>query len=124
MSLDSGYMSSDNISSLSDAKVDAYIVAGKGEKDKLVTEDKKINKSHFSYDSQKDIFICPAGNILKLKSIGKNRAYKAKEIACAGCIYPKRCTAKRNDIPTIYTDNKGIILAAMAEKMKKVFVLT
>ena len=119
MSLDSGYMSSDNISSLSDAKVDAYIAAGKGEKDKLATEDKKINKSHFSYDSQKDIFICPAGNILKLKSIGKNRAYKAKDKVCAGCSYQKRCTAKRNNIPTIYTDERGIILATMAEKMKK-----
>ena len=100
-------------------KVDAYIAAGKGEKDKLATEDKKINKSHFSYDSQKDIFICPAGNILKLKSIGKNRAYKAKDKVCAGCSYQKRCTAKRNNIPTIYTDERGIILATMAEKMKK-----
>jgi len=55
MSLDNGYMSSSNISALADAKVDAYIAAGKGEKDSLPD---KISKSNFSYDSQKDIFIC------------------------------------------------------------------
>ena len=116
MSLDNGYMTSGNISALTNSKVDAYIAAGKGEKDSLPD---KIGKSQFSYDSRKDIFICPAGHILKLKSSGKNRVYKAKEMVCAGCIYQKKCSAKRNDIATIYTDNKGIILATMKEKMKK-----
>jgi len=116
MSLDNGYMSSSNISALADAKVDAYIAAGKGEKDSLPD---KISKSNFSYDSQKDIFICPVGVVLKLKSSGENRVYKAEEMVCGGCSFQKRCSVKRNDIATIYTDDKAIILATMKEKMKK-----
>jgi len=116
MSLDNGYMTSGNISALEDAKVDAYIAAGKGEKDSLPG---KIGKSNFLYDSGKDIFICPAGVVLKLKSSGENRVYKSEEMICGGCSYQKRCSAKRNDIATIYTDDKGIILATMKEKMKK-----
>ena len=116
MSLDNGYMSSGNISALEGAKVDAYIAAGKGEKDSLPN---KISKSNFSYDSSKDIFICPAGVVLNLKSIGENRVYKAEEMVCLGCSFQKRCSAKRNGTPTIYTDDKAIILAAMKEKMKK-----
>ena len=118
ISLDSGYATAENITALTGAKVDAYIATGKGEKDILPDNSKKIGKPHFSYDSGKDTFICPAGHILKLKSIGKNRTYKADGRVCAGCIYQKRCTTKRGNIATIYTNDKGIILAAMAEKMK------
>ncbi len=76
MNLDNGYMSSGNISALEDAKVDTYIAAGKGEKDSLPD---RISKSNFLYDSSKDIFICPGGAVLKLKSIGKSRVYKAEK---------------------------------------------
>ena len=114
MSLDNGYMTSGNISALVGAEVDAYIAAGKGEKDSLPG---KIGKSNFSYDSGKDIFICPAGVVLKLKSIGKGRVYKAEEMVCGGCSFQKRCAAKGNN--TIYTDDKAIILAVMKEKMRK-----
>ncbi|MBM3703043.1 MAG: transposase, partial [Actinobacteria bacterium] len=113
MSLDNGYMSSGNISALAGAKVDAYIAAGKGEKDSLPD---KIGKLNFSHDSSKDIFICPAYVVLKLKSIGENRVYKAEEMVCGGCSFQKMCSVKRNDIATIYTDDKGIILATIKEK--------
>lgn len=78
MSFDNGYMGSDNISTLSCAKIDAYIATGKGEKDSLPDNSKKIDKSHFSYDSSKDIFICPAFHILELKFISRKRTYKAR----------------------------------------------
>ena len=98
MSLDNGYMTSSNISALEGAKVDAYIAAGKGEKDNPADTAKKISKSQFSYDSQKDIFICPAGVVLKLKSSGENRVYKAEEMVCIGCSFQKRCAAKIIDL--------------------------
>jgi len=41
--------------------------------------DKKIGKKNFSYDSKKDIFICPAGAVLKLTYCGKGRICKAKD---------------------------------------------
>jgi len=64
ISADSGYRSSDNIEALKDSKVYGYIATGKGEKH--ISEDKKIGKKNFSYDSKEDIFICPAGHKLEL----------------------------------------------------------
>ncbi len=118
-SLDSGYRSSDNILALEGNKIDGYIATGKEEKDNSKDTNKKIGKSKFSYDDKKDIFICPCGNILKLKSIGKKSAYKAAGRVCKGCSLKNKCTANKGNTATIYTDKSGIILAAMAEKMKK-----
>ncbi|MBM3710344.1 MAG: IS1182 family transposase [Actinobacteria bacterium] len=116
---DSGYRSSDNILTLEESKIDGYIATGKGEKDISQDTNKKIGKSQFLYDSQKDIFICPAGALLKLKSIGENRVYKAEEMVCGGCSLKNICSASKGSTATIYTDESGIILAVMAEKMKK-----
>jgi len=119
ISADSGYRSSDNILALEESKIDGYIATGKGEKEVSQDTDKKIGKSQFSYDIKKDIFICPAGALLKLKSSGENRAYKAEEMVCKGCSFKNKCSACKGSTATIYTDDSGIILAAMAEKMKK-----
>lgn len=119
LSLDCGYITAENISSLSHLKIDGYIAAGKGEKDIFGQDSKKIGKCHCNYDSKKDEFICPAGHVLKLKFIGKERVYRKDDKVCAGCNFQKRCVAKRGNRPTIYTDDRGIILAAMKEKMQK-----
>jgi len=119
ISADSGYKTSDNILALEGSKIDGYIATGKGEKDNSQDTDKKIGKSQFLYNSEKDTFICPAGVVLKLKSSGENRVYKAEEMVCGGCSFKNICSAKKSNTATIYTDESGIILAAMAEKMKK-----
>jgi len=119
VSADSGYRSSDNISAIQNAKIDGYIATGKGEKDSSHDTDKKIGKSQFSYDSKKDIFICPAGHRLQLKSIGKKRVHKADDKICEGCSFKNKCTVSSDGTATIYTDKSGIILTAMVEKMEK-----
>ena len=118
VSADSGYLSSDNIGALEDSKVDGYIATGKGEKDLSKITDKKIGKKNFSYDSKEDIFICPVGHRLELKSIGKKRIYKGYGV-CEGCSYKNKCSASKGSNATIYIDEGGIVLAKMAEKMKK-----
>ena len=117
ISADSGYKTSGNILTLADNNIDGYIATGKGEKDNSQDTDKKIGKSQFLYDSQKDVFICPAGQIFKLKSTHKKRVYKARGV-CKECILKNKCSVKKGNTATIYTDESGIILAAMAEKMK------
>ncbi len=121
VSADSGYCSSDSISAIENAKIDGYIATGKGEKDISQGTDKKIGKSQFLYDSKKDIFICPAGHRLQLKSIGKKRVYRTADRVCEGCSFKNKCTASNGSTATICTDKSGIILAKMAEKMKKDF---
>ncbi|MCX6382979.1 MAG: IS1182 family transposase [Actinobacteria bacterium] len=117
ISADSGYRSSDNILALENAKIDGYIATGKGEKD--ITDTDKIGIKNFSYDDKKDIFICPAGVVLKLKLSGETRVYKTEEMVCGGCSFKNICSAKKSNTATIYTDDKAIILATMKEKMKK-----
>ena len=117
VSADSGYRSSDNILALKESKIDGYIATGKQEKDISQDTDKKIGKSQFLYDSEKDTFICPAGALLKLKLSGETRVYKTEEMVCEGCSL--KCRAKKGNTATIYTDESGIILAVMAEKMRK-----
>lgn len=113
---DSGYRSSENISALEKNNIDGYIATGKCEKD--ISDTDKIGIKNFSYDSKKDIFICPDGQGLKLKSIGKRRIYKGYGI-CAGCSYKNKCSACKGDTATIYINKGGLILTEMAEKMKK-----
>jgi len=117
ISADSGYRSSDNILALEESKIDGYIATGKGEKD-IPKDAGRIGIKNFSYDSKKDIFTCPAGHILELKSISKKRVYKAAERVCEGCSLKNKCSAAKESTATIYTDDSGIILAAMAAKMK------
>jgi transposase len=116
LSADSGYLSSDNISTLKENNIDGYIATGKGEKDPASTG--KIGVRNFSYDEDKDMFVCPQGQVLKLKSVGKKRIYKGYGI-CAGCSFKKRCSASKADTATIYIDKGGVTIAAMAARMKK-----
>jgi len=117
LSADSGYLSSDNISTLKENNIDAYVATGKGEKDVSEKID-KIGIKNFSYDEDKDMFICPQGQVLKLKSVDKKRIYKGYKV-CAGCGFKNRCSASKADTATIYIDEAGITIAAMAAKMKK-----
>lgn len=116
LSADSGYLSSDNISTLKENNIDGYIATGKGEKDPAFIG--KIGIKNFFYDDGKDMFVCPQKQVLKLKSVGKKRIYKGYGI-CAGCSFKNRCSASKADTATIYIDEGGITIAAMAAKMKK-----
>jgi hypothetical protein len=90
MSLDNGYMSGDNLETFEGKDIDVYVSTGKGEKkDQRPIEDsnRKINKSDFSYDEDRDCFLCPAGHTLELKreaSDGK-KVYQALKAECDSC---------------------------------------
>ena len=116
ISADAGYRSSDNILALNESNIDGYIATGKEKKD---LAGKNISIKNFSYDNKKDVFICPAGALLKLKSSKENRVYKTQKMVCQECSFKNKCSVKKGDTATIYTDDKKIILAVMAEKMKK-----
>ena len=61
MSLDNGYLSGDNLESFDGKDIDVYVSTGKGEKkDQRPIEDsnRKIKKTDFNYDEDKDCFSC------------------------------------------------------------------
>ena len=58
-----------------------------------------FNEDQFQYDPEKDVYHCPAGNELKLKSLHKNRQsmdYAAPKKVCAACQLRKQCTRNKS----------------------------
>jgi len=125
MSLDNGYMSGDNLEAFDGKDIDVYIATGKGEKkDQRPIEDsnRKFKKSDFSYDEDKDCFLCPAGHTLNLKtwsSDGK-KVYQAVKAECDACPYKVRCcSSKRGEPRTTNSDDKEPLREKMNEKMEQ-----
>ncbi len=125
MSLDNGYMSGDNLESFDGKDIDVYVATGKGEKkDQRPIEDsnRKIKKSDFNYDEDKDCFVCSAGHTLELKtesSDGK-KIYQGDKAECDICPYKARCcSSKRGEPRTINTDDKEPLRQKMNEKMEQ-----
>lgn len=125
MSLDNGYMSGGNLEALNTTDIDAYIATGKGDTGKEEspdTGDQGIKKSQFTYDAQKDCFVCPAGHDLALKSSAGDgkKIYQAQSDDCHGCSCREMCCkSKDGSGRTITTDDKEPLRQAMFEKMRK-----
>lgn len=79
---DAGYHSQENLQYAKDKGLDAYIP-------------EKRNKIEFKYDEERDEYICPAGKVLKFRTINRNRHGKFYRIyrctECAGCLQAKAC---------------------------------
>ncbi len=74
-SADNGYMSGDNLEALEAGGLDAYVAIDKEEKKNKTPLDeskRKLDKADFVYNEQEEHFICPAGQILPLKSSSIN----------------------------------------------------
>jgi transposase len=62
-----------------------------------------FRKSEFAYDTEKDIYVCPAGETLwalgdaeDIRSRGKIVTYRARGSVCAACSLKPRCTTNKN----------------------------
>jgi len=125
MSLDNGYMSAENLESFDGKDIDVYIATGKGEKKDqrpLKDSNRKIKKSDFIYNEDRDCFVCPAGNTLELKreSNDGKKVYQAVKAECDACPYKARCCgSKRGEPRTISTDDKEPLRQRMNEKMEQ-----
>jgi hypothetical protein len=123
MSCDNGYLSGDNLAAIDETEIDVYIATGKGEKNEEKSPeecDRGIKKSEFTYDTERDCFLCPCGHILELRnktSDGKN-IYQAKSDDCVCCPRQGRCcTSKKGEPRTITTDDQESLRQAMVDKM-------
>jgi transposase len=95
---DSKYGTKDNFSKLKEKGYTTHIrdleVAGK----KTSNKSKVWGKEMFKYDDEKNVYICPAGKILKKRRFNKKRKtteYLANMEECKGCKYRKECTNSR-----------------------------
>jgi transposase len=108
---DSKYGTIDNFLVCSDLGVKAH-VRDLGECSVKRTEKLKIySEERFEYDPQSDTYRCPAGHLLKPKSLHQNRQsrdYAAPKKICAVCSLREQCTKnKSNDQATSSAGRAG-----------------
>lgn len=130
-SIDNGYFSGANLKAFSETEIDVFIATGKGEpldlseeesnKNKGLDQEKgKFHKSRFRYDSDIDIFTCPVGHRLELKTEKKDgtKIYQGENSVCDICSYKSRCcSSTKGDARSIRTDEYEPLREAMREKM-------
>jgi len=125
ISSDNGYLSGSNLEKLNESGVDAYVATGRENKkdNKPVDEcNREIKKADFEYDSERDCFICPGGQMLDIRSKGEagNWIYQARKEACEQCMYRWRCCKSGKGEPrTINTDDMEPLRQHMIEKMRQ-----
>lgn len=98
MSIDNGYFSGENLTTIEEKELDAYVAVGRG--DKGITSNEKLTKEAFVYEEKEDSYICPNGKKLELKSETNDgkKTYKAKKGDCNSCpLNAKCCSSKKGE---------------------------
>jgi transposase len=113
LNADNGYWSGSNLQALEQSNTDAYIATDKGEKAYKTAVDnseRKQVKADFEYHEADNTFICPEGQILKMKreSQDGSRIYQGSSKVCAECPLQSRCCqSTKGRARTITTDAKS-----------------
>jgi transposase len=96
---DSKYGTIDNFLACHDRGIQAHIPDLREAAVKRTAQRKIFAEDHFSYDPVTDTYTCPAGNLLKPKSLHINRQsrdYAAPRKVCAACQLREQCTKNKS----------------------------
>ncbi len=96
---DSKYGTIDNFLACRDKGIKAHIPDLKGAALKRTKKRSIFTDDQFQYDPQSDTYRCPAGNLLKPKSLHKHREsrdYAAPKKVCAACELREQCTRNKS----------------------------
>lgn len=88
---DKGYYECDQIKECSDNGITPYVV-----KPAAKVIEGVFSKEKFEYNAEKDIYVCPAGEVLTFRTTDKQRQLKIyKTDACGGCGLKSQCTKSK-----------------------------
>lgn len=96
---DGGYFEGTTIKECEDAGITTYVPIEEADG---ASSRNVFPRSEFSYDEQRDLYVCPAGAELRCTSQYKQQKRKAVEIkrystaACDGCALRPQCTTSKN----------------------------
>jgi len=96
---DSKYGTIDNFVACHDRGIQAHIPDLREASVKRVKKLKIFQEDRFKYDPERDVYHCPAGNVLKPKSLHMNRQsmdYAAPKKVCAACQLREQCTRNKS----------------------------
>ena len=99
LSTDSGYSSADNLEKLESRKIDAYIPDDQYQCKARRKKVPPFDKDNFIYDENRDVFICPEGELLRFICPQKRNdksAYRIYQCSqCNGCQFFGQCTTNK-----------------------------
>lgn len=97
---DTGYYSGKELQKAHNLGIDVFVAIPKVSKNSQAPNP-AYNLSNFQYQREKDLYICPAGELLKTKGNWLyNRQYKLKQYrttACKTCPFKSDCTASKKN---------------------------
>lgn len=93
---DAGYANYDKLEKLESQKIQVIVPSPRQASTKAA---KPFDKSEFQYDSDNDVYICPAGEVLSYRRIeDKNKkVYRVGARVCRQCCYFGECTKSRKN---------------------------
>ncbi|MCL6558516.1 MAG: IS1182 family transposase [Firmicutes bacterium] len=113
VSADTGYFAGENLDYLKHEGIDGYICPER--------DAGEYHKSKFSYDEERDLYVCPAGRELtyvetKKKQAGKDvRVYSGD---CSGCPHQKACVKSKTGNRQVERDQYDHLREEMREKLQ------
>lgn len=115
---DTGYYNGTEIKNCID---DGMAVLIKKAKANNSTKDNEFRKEKFLYDSEQDVYICPAGQRLEFfentsKNNMKYKKYKCS--SCASCIYRDKCTSSKKGRTIQRWEHENVLDAVYEETWK------
>ena len=125
MSYDNGYFSGFNLEALTKFGVNAYIAVGREGKEEITDSELEngfYSKFNFIFSEDENLFICPEGQKLGLKSCDKEgkRTYSGNKEVCFNCPNRSRCCKSKKGQPrTITIDQYEPLRNEMRVKMKE-----
>ncbi len=94
---DSGYANTDELKKINDEDIQVVVPSQRQASKK---EPKEFSKERFTYNAEKDCYLCPKDHRLIFRYINekeKQKVYKiANKKACLNCCYFKACTKSKN----------------------------
>ena len=124
---DAGYNKGSNLESVDqDKQIDAYISMKDRSKDDLSSEDARFLKENFSYDEDKDEWLCPRGEALEnygneIRNGKSITVYAGCRNTCLRCPLYSKCVKSKRDIQrgyrTLEDDGFLIYRKQMRQKM-------
>jgi len=118
---DSGYNSHAQIEQVTKQNINAYISDRytNYKTEEKIAEGKQLNKTDFRYDKQRDVYVCPAGKLLRKETILKDKTVYSVS-GCKSCKIKELCLAKGNKKGkrVINRDKREEMIEAMIEKTK------
>jgi transposase len=114
---DTGYQSAESLEALTDGEFNGYVNQPKAAKDG------RFGHEQFSYDADRDVYLCPGGHELPFKRISKDlryecREYRASSRCCKACPRRAECITEKAPSRKLVVAPHSEEMLAMRRKLK------